>query len=461
MFFKYGNHSGYIKIKDYIIEPGFANKLLIEINGKEGKITPDNLLNLKIGTILGIFTYDFKYDVGYIFGKNNHKLKVISQYKTYKRMYSVKCLMCGYERDIEEYKIDKNYGCPICSNFIIVAGKNDMHTTNPKLAAMLYNSDDGYKYSQHSKKKLIWKCPVCNLKTKPLSPDYIYRHGLRCQKCGDGFSYPNKFVFNLLTKLNIKFIPEKSFEWSNNKRYDFYLQDYNYIIEAHGIQHYSDVYFSKLDEVYQNDIYKEKLALENGIKKYIVVDCRYSNADYIFHSICNSDLKDIIDISKIDVNEIDAMCQKNVLKDIMILYEHNYDINAISDILNISYSHISKSLKKANCLGLLKYDKNRHKNEYTQKIHKSLYQNNAKPIKCVDNGCVFGNYSIAEKNSVQIFGRKIHYNNICRSIKGNRKTFGYKFVFITRDEFNSTKTQYPNLAFGDYFELPYPRKEVV
>ena len=93
------------------------------------------------------------------------------------------------------------------------------------------------------------------------------------------------------------------------------------------------------------------------------------------------------------------MCQKNVLKDIMILYEHNYDINAISDILNISYSHISKSLKKANSLGLLKYDKNRHKNEYTQKIHKSLYQNNAKPIKCVDNGCVFGNYSIAEKTA--------------------------------------------------------------
>ena len=48
--------------------------------------------------------------------------------------------------------------CPICSNHKVLAGYNDLATTNPKIAAQA----DGWDPSNvgpHSNKKMIWKCP--------------------------------------------------------------------------------------------------------------------------------------------------------------------------------------------------------------------------------------------------------------------------------------------------------------
>lgn len=420
--FKYGDINGYIEIKDYIIKDNIHNKLLIDVDGKEGEIAISRLLSVSIGHFLGKYTSDFKYDVGYIFGKDNNKMQIISCYKDEYKMYHAKCLKCGYEKDISESHVSANYGCPVCSNTIIVSGINDMHTTHPKLANMLYNSDDGYKYSAHTSHKLTWKCQICGSKTHPICPDEIIRNGLSCKKCGDGYSYPNKFIFNLLTELGIDFVPEKSFDWSKNKRYDFYLPYYNYIIEAHGIQHYQkDSYFANFSDIYNNDIYKQKIALENGIKEYIVIDCRYSEAEYIFKNICNSDLIDIIDITKVDANKIDTMCQKSILKSAADLYKKNFDSSAISKILKISHSSVLTLLKKADNLGLVKYDKNKYKKEVMQRARYTWYQNNAKPIRCIDNGCVFGTYTLVEQNSEHIFGKKILVSKISYSIIKNKK----------------------------------------
>lgn len=321
LFFKYGEYSGYIEIKDYIVKDNYRNKLLIDINGKEKEINPYSLITLDIGDFFGVCTHDFKYDIGYIFGKTNNQMKIVSRHRNPVKTYHTRCLTCGYEKNIKESNVTTNKGCPVCDNKIIIHGINDMWTTNPELAKLLANPNDGYKYSQHSQKKLIWKCPFCNSNSKPLSVDYISIYGLHCPKCSDGFSYPNKFIFNLLTELNIDFVPEQIFEWSEHRLYDFYLPQYDCIIEAHGMQHYRDGYFTDFEDVHKNDIYKRKLALDNGIKKYIVVDCRFSKPDFIFQSICKSDLKDFIDITKIDINKIDLLCQKNILSYVVELYE--------------------------------------------------------------------------------------------------------------------------------------------
>lgn len=455
LYFQYDIYSGIIKIKDYIISDNHKYRLLIDIDGVEKEIYPHNLIRLEIGELIGGFTHDFKYNIGDTFGKENNKMKIISKYRNSGKMYHAQCLKCGYEKDVRESMITKGKGCPVCLNMIIIKGINDMWTTNSKLAELLANPEDGYKYSQHSSQKLIWICPTCNSKTKPLSPDYISRYGLHCPKCSDGFSYPNKFIFNLLTEAQIDFIPEKIFDWSNGRLYDFYLPQYNYIIEAHGMQHYESggVFskFSKLEDIQCNDIYKENIATNNGINKYIIIDCRYSNPNFIFKNIFQSELANIIDINKIDVKLIDKLCQKSIMSNVIDLYKKDYDTNKIAEYTKISLSHVCRILRKADSLGLIKYNKYKFKKENAQKRQTTLYQNHAKPIMCLENGCVFGSCTTASHNSIEVFGKNIKVSNICTALNHNKTTFGYRFLFISKEEFNNIKSQFPSKAFGDYF----------
>ena len=49
----------------------------------------------------------------------------------------------------------------------------------------------------------------------------------------------------------------------------FYLPKYNCIIETHGLQHYeeSSMTSRSLQEEIDNDLFKQEMALKNGIKK--------------------------------------------------------------------------------------------------------------------------------------------------------------------------------------------------
>ena len=43
----------------------------------------------------------------------------------------------------------------------VIVGINDMWTTNPELASLLADPNDGYKYMQSSGHKVKWKCKNC------------------------------------------------------------------------------------------------------------------------------------------------------------------------------------------------------------------------------------------------------------------------------------------------------------
>ena len=65
------------------------------------------------------------------------------------------------------------------------------------------------------------------------------------------------------------------------RRYDFYVPSLNAIIEVHGAQHYEQGFDSiggrSFEEERANDILKEKLAIDNGIKHYIVINALSSS----------------------------------------------------------------------------------------------------------------------------------------------------------------------------------------
>jgi len=169
--------------------------------------------------------------------------------------------------------------------------KNCLAYTHPEIAKLVLNKELSYQLTHGSGKKVDFVCG-CGKIIKDKTVHTVVRRGLSCPECSDGISYPEKFMFNLLDQLDIDFESQKIFNWSENKRYDFYIPKYDCIIETHGLQHYKHTGFDRtLEEEQRNDDLKEKLAKENGIENYIVIDCRKSEMEWIKNKVLDSKLK--------------------------------------------------------------------------------------------------------------------------------------------------------------------------
>ena len=261
-----------------------------------------------------------------------------------------KCLDCEHEWDTAPNHILEGTGCPACTGFIVVVGRNDLWTTHPIVAEMLVNRDDGYKVSSGSHKELTFACPCCGTqRIKTVSE--VIRNGLSCSGCGDGKSYPNKLMFNILNQTGVFFENEKSFGWSERKLYDFYIPEGNIIIEMHGAQHYSDnnLYFKgkSFEEVRQNDVYKETLALQNGVLHYIIIDCLYSRLGYIKDNILNSVLGEMVDLSNVDWNHAHALSLSSNIKAASNLWNKGLSTAEIMNQMKLCRATVCSYLKKA------------------------------------------------------------------------------------------------------------------
>lgn len=182
---------------------------------------------------------------------------------------------------------------------------NKLKEKYPELIKYLVNKNDKeLTLSVTNNIKCI--CPICNTYKTYSSMRTFVAYGFTCPNCSSKISYPNRFMFKVLNQLNIEFKTEKTFKWSNKKRYDFYIPSLSCIIEVQGNQHYRDSQWSKVEYQQQNDKLKETLALSNGIKIYIQLDCKNSDFKYMKQSILNNDkVNKLFDLSKIDWDAIE------------------------------------------------------------------------------------------------------------------------------------------------------------
>jgi len=269
---------------------------------------------------------------------------------------------CGHEWEamIKDRCKENGTNCPICSNNELLLGFNDMWTTNPELASLLLNPEDGFKFQQSSGKKLDWKCSRCGNIIKNKSPNNTVKQGLSCAICDDNVSYAEKIIYGILLNSDINFVFNKGFSWSNNKRYDFYLIDYDCIIEAHGIQHYIETNFSirnnkTIEDEMKNDKYKRELALKNKIKKYIEIDCRKSELEFIKHNIVNSELFDLLN-GNLNFNTDNIKVNSSLKIEAWDLWNTGeYLIKDISEKLKVDRTTITRYLKIGNDLGKCNY----------------------------------------------------------------------------------------------------------
>lgn len=206
-------------------------------------------------------------------------------------------------------RVKNSKGCPVCRGKHIQIGVNDINTTHPQVAKLMFNKIDKYRFTHGSGVKVEWKCPTCSRNIGKKSIKNIVKDGVSCVICSPYTSTPEFLMGSVLNQLSIEFVSEYNTTWAKGKQYDFFLPKYNSIIETHGAQHYSDSFRFResrtLLEEQENDRLKEEVALENGIENYIVINTSYSSINDNLDSILNNEkLNSLFDLKSIDKGSI-------------------------------------------------------------------------------------------------------------------------------------------------------------
>ena len=322
----------------------------------------------------------------------NNSIELLDSYINTNTPILHKCNVCNYKWKIRPSKILKGQGCPVCSGNIIGESpyfQNSIWASKYKEYFSKYLSEDQMKsYMPYSNKKIEVSCPECG-NIKKIGIDTLLTDGFGCV-CGDGISYPNKFVRKMLDQLKIKYVPEYKSEWTNKKVYDIYIPSIDCIIENNGEQHYVNTFSSyggrSLHEEISNDEYKKMLALDNKIKHYIVLDCRHSEKEWIKKSILDSNLKNLLNIQEnnIDWELCDEYATKNVVKTVSQLWNSQLTMKEICKKLNICRGTVEAYLKKASHFGWCDYVAGEGYKRGMRSTRGSLHHNSRKVIRLSD-----------------------------------------------------------------------------
>ncbi len=314
----------------------------------------------------------------------------------------------------------RGFRCPVCSNHKVVDGINSIKDTHPEYIKYFADQSDAAKYTVHSGKRVKMKCVRCGNIRESIIDDF-FKHPTSCPVCGDGVSYAEKFVYEVLSQVtskhNITFERQKYFDWSCNfmsgkeychKRiYDFFIDaEQPVIVEVHGEQHYSPSFqrYSSnartLEDEQSNDELKMQMAIEHGVprERYIVLDGRKPMPQNLRREIMQSNLPTILnfDDSCVDWNA----CGRKALDSYVVrtcdLWNsgiHDYD--TLMSMTGLSRASISNYLQLGDEIGLCKYAP-------------SL----SKHLMCITNGIVFYSKYTCSHFSEKYFNNKILLSEI-------------------------------------------------
>lgn len=386
-------------------------------------------------------TRPYKYEIGQSISNDKKSLLILSKETRYDakrkqkiKWYKTSCSKCGWDENwVKEYFItDGTLPCACCHGKTVVEGINDIPTTDEWMVQYFKEGrEEAKQYTKASTSKIVVVCPHCN-KEKSYSPHDISRNnGIGCV-CGDGYSFPEKVVFNILRQLGVENEPQYRPNWGEKKRYDFYIPSLNLIIETHGIQHYKQSQRGRsLEEEQLNDKNKKDLALSNGITHYIELDCSKSTHEWIKSVVLESELSYFLNLKIIDWNLVFKQSHSNIVKEVCETLNKNpyIPIKELSRMFNLTEETISKYLKQGNNLGWCSYNPREH-----IRTLRSFYgDGGVKKVEVYKNGERLGvHHSTSNLVEVgeKVYGEKFKRACIQAVCRGERKSHkGYQFKY--------------------------------
>jgi len=264
----------YILISTYEIKGGstkscgcYSSELTIALNKLKRKPNNENSLAAKCPELIDWWDIE----------KNNGLTAFDVRYGC-KDKYYFKCPK-GHSFSISPMNAYRGCRCPICSGHQVLIGYNDLATTHPHIVQEWHieNTLKPTEVTYGSQKYVNWKCKRCGHVWLSLVKNRVC--GKKCPKCCQ--SKPEKAVCKLLEKYDIKYEIQKRFEQNLRMPYDFYIGDWNLLIEYNGRLHYNKAAFDRIQAKakkkiisfshrIRTDKFKKQLAKQNNIRLLVI-----------------------------------------------------------------------------------------------------------------------------------------------------------------------------------------------
>lgn len=309
------------------------------------------------------------------------------------------------------------------------------------------NKLNPFELGRGSNTKVELVCSSCGSKNTISCGSFSRRKSMGC-KCGDGKSYPEKFVFSMLKQIGVDFESEYSPSWAiidfkktkRKCRYDFYIPSKNLIIETDGGFHYRDNNMSGLtvEESICIDRLKDEAAFANG-NIIIRIDCSTSEHEYIKRNISNSELSNIFNLNKIDWDACEEFALSNMVRSVCSMWTERkfHNTKSLADYIGIDRTTVNDYLKRGKKLGWCEYDpKKEMKSSWFKKgILKG------KQVEMFKDGVSMGVFECSsklQKDSESLFGVKLLASKISSVCTGKRNHHkGFTFRYIESEENNT------------------------
>ena len=216
----------------------------------------------------------------------------------------------------------------------------------------------------------------------------VVARGVPCNICSDSISRPEKITTSLLIQAGVLFETQKIFEWAPRKRFDFYLPQFNTIIEVNGSQHYGFVFEQLSSFTYQDqknvDTYKMSTAIANGISHYFIIKAETSTVAEILPQLCEY-LSEVGIVFEPDQTRCEVDAAVSYVKKAADMWNSGKRTGEICQLLRLSRNTVIRYLKQAALAGMCNYSpKSAH-----QISQATATQRRKRSVRCVTTGEVF------------------------------------------------------------------------
>lgn len=287
--------------------------------------------------------------------KINPNIIVLNHYTKMNDRAECACKSKGHNFSTLFGNLIKGTDCPYCAG-LMADECNNIGVLYPEFLKYFKNKEDAFSLLPYSSKVVELVCPNCGTERTMLVSNLI-SEGFSCHVCGDGVSFPNKFVRFVLKEAGISFKSEWRTDWCKDYKYDIMIEP-NLLIEVDGCQHSNKkgwlVYNKKSQK--KIDRIKDKLAKDNNFV-IIRVNAYVSDGKYIFDNMKKDKiLSEIIKFDNIDYKKCEREAQKSLVVEVCNYYNKTKKtIRQIAKEFNLNVGTVSRYLNRWHKIGICDY----------------------------------------------------------------------------------------------------------